>query len=97
MRWLLEWLQASGIVSGAVFRSIHRGDHVKTKRLRGADTPLILKQRCAAIGVDGRLFSGLSPRQGRLRGDAQKMPVIGLMTRHKRRDAEHAFEIARRP
>ncbi|MCY1170018.1 Tyrosine recombinase XerC [compost metagenome] len=75
---LTAWLQASGIESGAIFRSVRKGGH-----LGGALSPAavraIVKDRCALAGVVGE-FSAHSLRSGFVtEASRQKVPLAETM------------------
>jgi len=59
---LQEWLTASGIVDGAIFRRIRKGGYV-AEPLSPAAVRTIVKERCALAGVEGD-FSAHSLRSG---------------------------------
>lgn len=59
---LQEWLAASGIVDGAIFRRIRKGGHVG-EPLSPAAVRTIVKERCVLAGVEGD-FSAHSLRSG---------------------------------
>jgi site-specific recombinase XerD len=59
-----EWLAASKIVEGPVFRSIDKGGNLSAAPLTGASVALIVKRRCLAAGLDPSAFSGHSLRAG---------------------------------
>ncbi len=61
-RALNEWLEASGIVDGRVFRRVHKGGHLG-QALSPAAVRDIVKQRCALAGIEGN-FSAHSLRSG---------------------------------
>lgn len=59
---LSEWLEASGIVEGRVFRQVRKGGHLGAA-LSPASVRDIVKQRCALAGIEGD-FSAHSLRSG---------------------------------
>ena len=59
---LHEWLQISGIATGAIFRRIRKGDHLG-EALSPAAVRTIVKERCALAGIEGD-FSAHSLRSG---------------------------------
>lgn len=59
---MTEWLRASGITEGPIFRRIRAGDHV-AEPLSGAAVRDIVRLRCALAGVGGD-FSAHSLRSG---------------------------------
>ncbi len=59
---LADWLAASGINEGAIFRRIRKGGHLG-EPLQAPAVRAIVKERCALAGVDGD-FSAHSLRSG---------------------------------
>jgi integrase len=59
---LTAWLQASGIVTGAIFRSVRKGGNLG-EALSPAAVRVIVKERCALAGIEGE-FSAHSLRSG---------------------------------
>lgn len=59
---LHDWLAASGITEGALFRRIRKGGHV-AEPLSAAAVRTIVKERCALAGIEGD-FSAHSLRSG---------------------------------
>lgn len=59
---LQDWLTASGIAEGAIFRRIRKGGHV-AEPLSPAAVRTIVKERCAQAGIEGD-FSAHSLRSG---------------------------------
>jgi integrase len=59
---LTDWLQASGIATGAIFRSVRKGGHLG-EALSPAAVRAIVKERCALAGINGE-FSAHSLRSG---------------------------------
>jgi len=57
-----DWLEASGITEGAIFRRIRAGDHI-AEPLGPQTVRNIVKERCALAGVEGQ-FSAHSLRAG---------------------------------
>ena len=57
------WMDAAGIEDGPVFRRLFRGDRVGNKALSTVSVRNIIKHRCAAAGIDGKV-SGHSLRVG---------------------------------
>ncbi len=60
---LRAWLDAAGIESGPLFRGCDRGKLLDT-RFDGGSFARMVKRRCAAAGLDPKLFSGHSCRSG---------------------------------
>ena len=59
---LTDWLQASGIATGAIFRSVRKGGHLG-EALSPAAVRTIVKERCTLAGIEGE-FSAHSLRSG---------------------------------
>lgn len=64
VRGLKDWLQVSGIDSGAIFRSIRRGDRLTSKRLTGRDVARIIQRAAKRAGIKRENLSGHSLRSG---------------------------------
>lgn len=58
------WLDAAGIQSGVVFRSIDRWGHAHEGQMDGREVARILKESCKRAGIDERRFAGHSLRRG---------------------------------
>ena len=63
-RCLSEWLEASRIQDGAVFRAVHCDDQISTRGLSAQSVALIIKRHAQRIGLDQGKFSGHSLRAG---------------------------------
>ena len=63
VRSLKAWLEAAGIESGPVFRSITRHGKIGA-RLSGYDVALVVKQYAGALGLDAATYAGHSLRAG---------------------------------
>ena len=59
---LADWLHASGITEGAIFRRIRKGGHL-SEPLQAPAVRAIVKERCALAGLEGD-FSAHSLRSG---------------------------------
>ena len=80
---LQDWLKASGIASGAIFRSLHKGDKLSNKRLTGHAIAELMKQRF------GKDYSGHSLRRGLITTGAEKgiaFPRLQRLARHAKAD-----------
>lgn len=64
VRALRTWLDAAGIESGPVFRSIDRHGNLAAKALSGRSVNLIICRRAEAAGLEATGFSGHSLRAG---------------------------------
>jgi site-specific recombinase XerD len=84
-----DWMVAAGISSGAVFRSMHRGDTVGTARLSAQSVALIVKALAATAGLEASRYAGHSLRSGFLTSAARNQASIFKMadqSRHKSLD-----------
>jgi len=61
---MTEWLQASGIESGPVFRPLTKAGSVRTRRLTDRSIALIIKRAAEGAGMDASRFAGHSLRSG---------------------------------
>jgi len=64
VRAVRRWLNAAGIVSGAVLRAVNRAGGVSRSGLTGRSVALIVKRAVAALGLDPTLYAGHSLRAG---------------------------------
>lgn len=81
-----EWLEASGITTGAVFRGLSRWGRIISPRLRSTSVSEIVKARVEAAGFDPEKFSGHSPRAGfatQAELDGLRHQAIKQQTRHE--------------
>ncbi|GEP00536.1 site-specific integrase [Methylobacterium haplocladii] len=82
---LEEWLAASCIRSGALFRHIRKGDNLTEERLKDHAVAEIVKGRAKAVGLDPKFFAGHSLRSGfvtsALAAGADVLKVMSV-TRH---------------
>lgn len=75
---LQEWLQVSGITTGAIFRRIRKGGHLG-EALSPAAVRSIVKERCALAGIEGD-FSAHSLRSGFVtEAGRQNVPLADTM------------------
>ena len=81
-----DWLAASGIADGPLFRRVAKGGTVLDAGLTGQSVALIVKKRAKAAKVDPALFSGHSLRAGfvtsALEDGADILKVMDV-TRHR--------------
>jgi len=61
---LNQWLDASKITNGPIFRAINRADHVADQQLSAQSIALIIKGYARQVGLDQAKFSGHSLRAG---------------------------------
>jgi integrase len=64
VRALQDWLAASGIVSGPIFRQVNRHGQILPGRLSGEAVALVVKQYVEQLGFDPHRFAGHSLRAG---------------------------------
>ena len=76
-----EWLAATGLSEGPLFRPIRRGGHIQSQRLTDRSVANIIKAHAARVGFESASFSGDSLRAGSSRGtpraetiSAQQLP-----------------------
>ena len=73
---LREWLERADIKKGPIFRAIDRWEAVEEKALTPQSINLIVKRRCAMVGVEPEAFSAHGLRAGYLTEAARQ--GIGL-------------------
>lgn len=61
---LKDWLKASSIKEGAIFRSVNRHGQIMDSRLSDKAVSLIVKHYVGTLGLDSKLFAGHSLRAG---------------------------------
>lgn len=93
---LYDWLQASGISEGPIFRAIRKGGtSVMQVRLTDRSVANILKRHAEAVGLDPATFSGHSLRAGfvtsALQAGADVMRVMDV-TRHRQVNTLKAYD-----
>ena len=64
VRVVQAWIEHVGIVTGPVFRSIHRHGRIQSGRLAGADVARIVKKLVQRAGLDPAKYAGHSLRAG---------------------------------
>ncbi len=64
VRSLQAWIEASGITSGPLFRSVNRHNHIQEGRLSDKSVALIVKRTAESAGLDSSKYSGHSLRSG---------------------------------
>jgi site-specific recombinase XerD len=93
--WALRaWLDAAGIESGALFRSVNKAGGVATTRLTDRSVATIVKAMAGSIGLDDSSFSGHSLRSGFLTSAAANGASIFKMmdvSRHKSVDTLRGY------
>jgi len=91
---LREWLRASGIEAGPLFRSINKADRVAQVRLTDRSVATIVKAYAERAGFDSSSFSGHSLRSGFLTSAAANGASIFKMmdvSRHKSVDTLRGY------
>jgi integrase len=91
---LREWLDASGIETGPIFRPINKAGTVASKRLTDRSVANIVKAYAERAGFDASTFSGHSLRSGFLTSAAAKGASIFKMmdvSRHKSVDTLRGY------
>jgi integrase len=83
-----DWLAASNIDQGPMFRPVDRHSHVHPERLSGEAVSLVIKERVAAAGIDPAGYSGHSLRAGFATSAAQ----AGVSTLKIRSQTGHASD-----
>ncbi len=82
---LRDWLEASGVVRGPLFRTMRRGGHVQGRPLHPTDVARLVKRWVRAIGLDPSEYSGHSLRAGFVTSAAvhhARLDKIMEVTRH---------------
>ena len=82
-------VQLTEISTGAMFRSMHRGDAVGKARLTAQSVALIVKALAARVGLEASRYAGHSLRSGFLTSAARNRASIFKMadqSRHKSLD-----------
>lgn len=64
VRALQGWLEASGITTGALFRSVNRHGQLQERRLSDKAVALLIKRAAQAAGLDSSKYAGHSLRSG---------------------------------
>nr|KZA96711.1 integrase [Rhizobium leguminosarum] len=85
VRALDDWISASGIQSGAIFRVVNRHSKMSGARLSGQAVSLILQARAADAGLDVNGISGHSLRAG----FATSAALAGASSRAIRKQTGH--------
>jgi integrase len=88
------WLEAAGIASGPVFRSVAKGNRVGNARISDPAVANIVKDGAGRVGLDAAQFSGHSLRSGFLTSAARRGASIFKMmdvSRHKSMDTLRGY------
>jgi len=89
-----DWLDASGIESGPIFRPINKSGVVGADRLTAQSVALVVKAHAERAGLDAKQFAGHSLRSGFLTSAAGKGASIFKMmdvSRHKSVDTLRGY------
>ena len=93
---LREWLEAAGIVDGAVFRAIDPHGHLGSKALTGRSVSRILKARARQAGLDPSKLSPHGFRAGFMtEGGKRGFSLQELMRLSGHKDAQTALKYHR--
>jgi integrase len=88
---LQEWLERAGIAEGAVFRRIDRWGNLEKRPLTPQSVNLIVKRRCAQVGLDAAAFSAHGLRSGYLTETARRgIPLPEAMQQSQHRSVQQA-------
>jgi site-specific recombinase XerD len=94
VRALRAWLDAAGIESGALFRSVNKAGRVASGRLTDRSVATIVKAMAGSVGLDASTFSGHSLRSGFLTSAAANGASIFKMmdvSRHRSVDTLRGY------
>jgi integrase len=64
VRALEKWIEAAGIASGALFRSVNRHGKISKQRLSDKAVVLVVKRWAESVGLNPALYAGHSLRAG---------------------------------
>lgn len=84
-----QWLDASKVEGGPIFRRVNRHGHILPDRLSGEAVCLVVRERAAAAGFDPAAYSGHSLRAGLATSAAQ----AGVSTFKIRQQTGHASDV----
>jgi len=82
---LRAWLDAAGITTGPIFRTVDTAGRVQSAPLPAQSVGIVLRQRAAAAGIDGKRLSAHSLRSGFAVSAVRagvSLPLIQAVTRH---------------
>lgn len=95
MQAVRDWLDASHIAEGALFRSIGKGGALHAQRLSDRAVAEIVKRHARLVGLDADLFSGHSLRAGfvtsALESGADLLRIMDV-TRHRNINSLKAYD-----
>lgn len=85
---LQEWLDASGITEGPIFRPVNRHGVIADVALSAQAVALVVKERAKAVGLDPERYAGHSLRAGLVTSAAQ----LGVSSWKIRQQTGHASD-----
>lgn len=85
---LHEWLDASGITDGPIFRPVNRHGVIADVALSAQAVALVVKERAKAVGLDPERYAGHSLRAGLVTSAAQ----LGVSSWKIRQQTGHASD-----
>lgn len=85
---LQEWLEASGISEGPVFRPVNRHGAIADAALSAQAVALVVKERAKAVGLDPERYAGHSLRAGLVTSAA----LLGVSSWKIRQQTGHASD-----
>jgi len=85
---LQEWLEASGISEGPIFRPVNRHGAIADAALSAQAVALVVKQRAKGVGLDPERYAGHSLRAGLVTSAAQ----LGVSSWKIRQQTGHASD-----
>lgn len=94
VRAVHDWLEASGIKSGPLFRAFKRNQELRSEQLSDKSVALIVKKHIKKAGLDESDFAGHSLRRGFATSAAQHdIDTLSIMrqTRHKSEKMVHRY------
>jgi site-specific recombinase XerD len=94
VRAIRNWLSASGIESGPIFRSIRKGGRIRPERLSSKFVCDLVKTHARKLGLDAAKFGGHSLRAGWISSAARKgasIFKISDQSRHKSMDVMRGY------
>ena len=89
-----DWVAASHVQEGAVFRRVRRGDVIGADRLTDKSVALVVKRVVTAIGLEPKGFSAHSLRSGVITSAALAGASINQImnqSRHKSVDVARSY------
>ncbi len=84
VRTLIAWVEAAGIESGPLFRSVTKGDHVTDQAMSAKSVSRVIKRSCRRVGIDPKSFSAHSLRSGMATASASAGKPLDAIMRQGR-------------